>query len=219
MTQTPKTVDQLSQPKGSQNLKLLSSPNSLEDFTQYACILHKISGKGILQTDFPVIINSEVKEFIHYFQNEEDFTRKSLFRAGAYFPLMKSIFRENNLPEDLVFLAFIESGFNSYAYSRAGASGQWQFMKATAKYYDLQVDLWVDERRDPEKSTRAAVKYLKVLYSRFGDWYLAITAYNAGEQKVANAIKRYKTTNYWILQKKRYLKLESRNFVPKLLAA
>ncbi|MBW2605987.1 MAG: LysM peptidoglycan-binding domain-containing protein, partial [Deltaproteobacteria bacterium] len=74
-------------------------------------------------------------------------------------------------------------------------------------------------RRDPEKSTRAAVKYLKVLYSRFGDWYLAITAYNAGEQKVANAIKKYKTTNYWILQKKRYLKLESRNFVPKLLAA
>ena len=133
--------------------------------------------------------------------------------------MMKSIFRENGLPEDLVFLALIESGFNPYAYSRARACGPWQFMKATGKNYGLKVDLWVDERRDPEKSTRAAAKYLKDLYKRFGDWYLAVTAYNAGEQKVANAIKRYQTTDFWLLQKKSYLKLESRNFVPKLLAA
>jgi len=202
-----------------QNLDSMTSRNSLDDCTRYASILNKVSGKGIFQTDFPVVVNGEVKKFIQYFQHEKDFMRKALVRSGAYFPMMKKIFKKNNLPEDLVYLALIESGINPNAYSRAGACGPWQFMSATAKRYGLQVDLWVDERRDPEKSTRAAVKYLEDLYGRFGDWYLAVAAYNAGEYKVANAIKIYKTNDFWLLQKKRYLKLETRNFIPKLLAA
>ena len=215
-TYPPKTLNQL---KDSPNLQFLSSSNSLSDFTEYASTIHKLTGKGVFHTDFPLTVNRVVKEFIYYFQKEEEFTKKSLKRSKLYLPLLKSIFKENNLPEDLVFLAFIESGFNPYAYSRSGACGIWQFMRSTAKRYGLQVDLWVDERRDPEKSTRAAAKYLKDLYSKFGDWYLAVTAYNAGEQKVAQAIKKYKTTEYWSLRNKPYLKLESRNFVPKLLAA
>ena len=201
------------------DLQSLTSTNSLQECIEYACCVHNAFGKGISQGDFPVVARSEVKEFIQYFQRNKDFMRKSLEQSGVYFPLMKSVLRENELPEDLVFLALIESGFNPYAYSRAGACGPWQFMKATGRMYGLKVDLWVDERRDPEKSTRAAVHYLKDLYARFGDWYLAITAYNAGERKVANAMKRYKTDKFWVLQKKRYLKLESRNYVPKLLAA
>jgi membrane-bound lytic murein transglycosylase D len=117
-----------------------------------------------------------------------------------------------------VYLSLIESGFNPHAHSPAGAAGPWQLMKGTAQRYGLRVDQWVDERRDPEKSTRAAVKYLKNLYAMFGDWYLALTAYNAGEGKVAEAIQRYKSTDLWHLREQTYLKQESRDFVPKLLA-
>ena len=145
--------------------------------------------------------------------------RSSLARAEEYLPLMTSIFRENAIPEELAYLSLIESGFNPHAYSPAGACGPWQLMKATARRYGLKVDAWVDERRDPEKSTRAAGRYLKDLYGMFGDWYLAVAAYNAGEGKVAEAIRRYNTTDLWDLREKSYLKLETREFVPKLLAA
>lgn len=171
------------------------------------------------ESDFPLVCNDTVKEFICYFQERENFVKHSLARAEQYLPMMKSIFREHDLPEDLVYLSLVESGFNPHAFSPAGASGPWQFMKSTARRYGLEVNQYVDERKDPEKSTRAAVRYLKDLYSMFGDWYLAVTAYNAGERNVAEAVKRCNTDDFWKLQKISHLKAESREFVPKLLAA
>ena len=211
-------IVQLVRPQGFKYQKFLAHEYSWDGY-QYACILKNLYNKGVIQGDFPLIYNSPVETFIQYFQNKENFMKAALGRAETYRPLMTSIFRENEIPEDLVYLSLIESGFNPRAYSRAGACGPWQLMKGTAQRYGLRVDKWVDERRDPEKSTQAAVKYLKDLYTMFGDWYLALTAYNAGEGKVAAAIQRYNSTDLWYIREKTYLKQESCDFVPKLLAA
>jgi len=211
-------IVQLVRPQGFKYQKFLAHEYSWDGY-QYACILKNLYNKGVIQGDFPLIYNSPVETFIQYFQNKENFMKAALGRAETYRPLMTSIFRKNEIPEDLVYLSLIESGFNTHAYSSAGACGPWQLMKGTAQRYGLRVDRWVDERRDPEKSTQAAVKYLKNLYTMFGDWYLALTAYNAGEGKVAAAIQKYNSTDLWYLREKTYLKQESCDFVPKLLAA
>jgi membrane-bound lytic murein transglycosylase D len=132
---------------------------------------------------------------------------------------MRNLLRENGLPEDLVYMALIESGFNPYAYSRRKASGPWQFIYLTGKKYGLKLNYWIDERRDPEKSTIAAAKYLKDLYDLFECWYLAAAGYNAGEGKIMNAIKRYRTEDFWELTKYRYLKKETKDYVPQMIAA
>jgi membrane-bound lytic murein transglycosylase D len=134
--------------------------------------------------------------------------------------MIVEILREEGLPEDLAYIAMIESGFNPRAYSSARAVGLWQFMPRTGKHFGLDYNWWIDERRDPEKATRAAAKYFKVLYKRFNSWELAAASYNAGEGRVARALKKYKTDDYWELVKhKRSLKLETRDYVPKLMAA
>jgi membrane-bound lytic murein transglycosylase D len=132
---------------------------------------------------------------------------------------MKNLLREKGLPEDLVYMSLIESGFNPYAYSRRKASGPWQFIYLTGKKYGLKANWWVDERRDPEKSTIAAAKYLKDLYDLFACWYLAAAGYNAGEGKIMNAMKRYRTEDFWELTKYRYLKRETKDYVPQMIAA
>jgi membrane-bound lytic murein transglycosylase D len=132
---------------------------------------------------------------------------------------MKIHLKENGVPEDLVYLALIESGFNPYAYSRAKASGPWQFISLTGKRYGLQANGWVDERRDPEKSTIAAARYLKDLYDLFECWYLAVAGYNAGETRIATAVKRYGTGDFWELTKYRDLKQETKDYVPQIIAA
>jgi len=132
---------------------------------------------------------------------------------------MKNVLKEHGLPEDLVYMSLIESGFNPYAYSRAKAVGLWQFMSMTGKRYGLRVNWWVDERRDPEKSTIAAARYLKDLYEMFACWYLAAAGYNAGEYKIINAIKRYRTEDFWKLTNYRYLKRETKDYVPLMIAA
>ncbi len=132
---------------------------------------------------------------------------------------MKSILRENYLPEDLVFLALIESGFNPKAYSPASASGPWQFIRGTATRYGLRVDRWVDERRDPVKSTKAAAAYLKDLYGMFGNWPLAMASYNSGEGNVARAVNRNNTLDFWELRKTRSLPSETKEYIPKFMAA
>jgi membrane-bound lytic murein transglycosylase D len=143
-----------------------------------------------------------------------------LARSGKYMSLMKSILRENYMPEDLVFLALIESGFNPKAYSLAQASGPWQFIRGTAARYGLRVDQWVDERRDPVKSTEAAAAYLKDLYGMFGSWPLAMASYNAGEGNVARAITRTGgVQDFWKLRKTRYMPSETKDYVPKFIAA
>ena len=169
---------------------------------------------------FPTLLNDQVKKFIDLFQTKADgFFTRSLARSQAYEGMMKKILREKNLPEELFYLALIESGYNPNAQSRAKATGIWQFMNLTGKRYGLRVDKWVDERRDPEKSTHAAAEYLKNLYEMFNCWYLAAAGYNAGEGKVIQAMKRAKSQDFWEISKHRYLKRETKEYVPMLLAA
>ena len=171
-------------------------------------------------SDIPITLNERVEYFIQYFTT----TKRKVFErwlelAGRYRPMIQEILREYGLPEDLVYLAMIESGFNPFAYSRAGACGIWQFIRSTARKYGLKIDYWVDERRDPEKATRAAAKYLLELYNEFDCWHLASASYNAGEAKLRTAIKRYGTKDFWKLCRYRYLKKETKNYVPKMIAA
>ncbi len=170
--------------------------------------------------DIPIVINEKVEHFLNYFQTTG---RKSfsnwLARSGKYIPFMREVLKTNGLPEDLVYLAMIESGFNPYAYSRSKALGPWQFIYLTGKRYGLKSNWWVDERRDPEKSTIAAARYLKDLYDMFECWYLAAAGYNAGENKIANGMRRYRTEDFWELTKHRYLKKETKDYVPQMIAA
>jgi membrane-bound lytic murein transglycosylase D len=170
--------------------------------------------------DIPIVINDQVEAFIEYFRTTH---RKPfalwLQRSGRYIPMMKEVLKANGLPEDLVYMALIESGFNPKAYSRRRASGPWQFITRTGKRYGLDVDWWIDERRDPEKSTIAAARHLKDLYDQFSCWYLAAAGYNAGAGKIARAIQRYRTEDFWELTKHKYLKRETRHYVPKMIAA
>jgi membrane-bound lytic murein transglycosylase D len=170
--------------------------------------------------DIPIVMNGKVEQFIHYFQTKIRHKFVTwLGRSEKYISFMRSLLREYGLPEDLVYMALIESGFDPYAYSRAKAVGQWQFIYLTGKRYGLRVNWWVDERRDPEKSTIAAAKYLKDLYDMFACWYLAAAGYNAGEYKIIKAIKRYKTEDFWKLTQQRYLKRETKDYVPLMIAA
>jgi membrane-bound lytic murein transglycosylase D len=170
--------------------------------------------------DIPIVINDQVEAFIEYFRTTH---RKPfalwLQRSGRYIPMMKEVLKANGLPEDLVYMALIESGFNPKAYSRRRASGPWQFITRTGKRYGLEVDWWIDERRDPEKSTIAAARHLKDLYDQFSHWYLAAAGYNAGAGKISRAIERYRTEDFWELTKHKYLKRETRHYVPKMIAA
>ena len=173
-----------------------------------------------ISATFPSLFNEKVEEFIDFFQTRgDDFFQRALGRSQAYEEMMKKILREKNLPEELFYLALIESGFNPRASSRARASGIWQFITKTAKRYGLKVDKWVDERRDPEKSTYAAAEYLKSLYEMFNNWDLAAASYNAGEGKVLKAMKRAKSQDFWEISQHRYLKRETRKYVPMFLAA
>jgi membrane-bound lytic murein transglycosylase D len=171
--------------------------------------------------DFPVVENDKVRYFIDYFSGRARGTFKLwLERSGRYLPMMRRIFAEAGLPQDLAYLAMVESGFNDKAYSWAHAVGPWQFIASTGKRFGLQSDWWRDERRDPEKATRAAASFLASLYDQFdGDWYLAVASYNAGPGKLRQAIKRYKTRDFWQLCRGKYLRTETKNYLPKLLAA
>jgi len=170
--------------------------------------------------DIPIVINERVEQFIQCFQtSKRDKFVTWLARSGRYIPVMRKLLKEHGLPEDLVYMAFIESGFDPYAYSRSKAVGPWQFIYLTGKRYGLKVNWWVDERRDPEKSTIAAAKYLKDLYETFACWYLAAAGYNAGEYTIVKAMKRHRTEDFWALTKARYLKRETKDYVPLMIAA
>jgi len=170
--------------------------------------------------DVPIVLNESVEAHMEYFQTViRDRFELWLSRSGRYIPLMKEIFKSYGLPEDLVFVALIESGFNPIAYSRAKAVGPWQFIKGTGRKYGLRIDEWIDERRDPIKSTIAAAKYLRDLYNMFGSWPLALASYNAGEGKVMRAMARTRSDDFWDLRSTRYLRRETKNYVPKFMAA
>lgn len=170
--------------------------------------------------DFPVVENDKVRYFVDYYSGRAKNTfRIWLERSGRYLPMMSAIFAEAGLPKDLAYLAMVESGFNDKAYSWAHAVGPWQFIESTGRHYGLQNDWWHDERRDPEKATRAAARFLSDLYTAFdGDWYLAVASYNAGPGKLRQAVKRYNSRDFWELCRGEYLQDETKNYLPKLLA-
>lgn len=138
-----------------------------------------------------------------------------LSRSGKYLPMIEKVLKEEGLPEELKYLPMIESGYSPYAYSSASAVGLWQFINSTGKRFGLQIDSWVDERRDPAKATRAAAAYLKQLHGMFDSWPLAMASYNCGEGRVGGAIRRNNTNDYWQLD----LPMETCNYVPKFFAA
>lgn len=171
-------------------------------------------------TLFPSLLHERVRQFIQYFQTQgEEFFSASLARSRAYEPMMKGILRRKNLPEELFYLALIESGYKPKARSKAKATGIWQLMPQTARRFGLRVNRWIDERLDPEKSTQAAAEYLKSLYELFQCWDLAAASYNAGEGKVLSAMKKTSSQNFWQISRHRYLKQETKKYVPKFLAA
>ncbi len=175
---------------------------------------------GAIQYDFPVLMNKQVQMYIDLFQNEERGAFSNwLSRSKRYLPVIRKDLKSAGLPLDLAYLAMIESGFNQRAYSTAQATGLWQFMSDTAKQYNLRVDRYVDQRRDAEKSTKAAVAMLSDLYHQFGDWYLAVAAYNAGAGKISAGLKKYNVSSFWDLARKQYLNLETIRYVPELMAA
>jgi membrane-bound lytic murein transglycosylase D len=170
--------------------------------------------------DMPITLNEVVKKSIDYFKSSTS-SRFNMWlnRSGRYLSLMKDILKEEGLPQDLVYLVIIESGFNPYAYSWAKAVGYWQFISSTAKRYGLRINWWVDERRDPVKSTIAAAKYLKDLYDLFGSWNLALAAYNGGEGRVLRGLSKIRGGDFWDLRDTRYIKRETKEYVPRYMAA
>ena len=170
--------------------------------------------------DIPIDVNEAVVAYVRFFQTpvvRKHFV-KWLGRLPRYQERYRAILREAGLPEDTIFLAMIESGFANLAYSRAKAAGPWQFIPATGKRMGLAQDFWVDERRNPEKSARAAAVYLKALYKEFGDWRLAWAGYNAGEGKIEKAKKKGQL-DFWTMARGKILKRETKGYVPKLMAA
>jgi membrane-bound lytic murein transglycosylase D len=169
---------------------------------------------------YPVVLNAEVQRFLQRFTRERrEVVGLWVSRSARYMGMMREVLKSRGLPEELAFTAMIESGFNPVAVSRAGAVGLWQFMASTARLYGLRVDRWVDERRDPEKSTFAAASYFRDLYRQFGSWALAQAAYNAGDVKVARAIRATGSTDFWVLARSRHLRQETKEFVPQIQAA
>lgn len=191
-----------------------SLPDEIDQFLQAASPLPYIG-------DFPLSHHQRVDNLIkRYSGPQKKMFAQWLERAGRYIPKIQMVFASEGLPLDLAYLAMIESGFNVRAYSWAHAAGPWQFIEGTGRLYGLKNDWWQDGRLDLEKSTRAAAKHLKYLYDRFdGDWYLAVAAYNAGGGTIRKAIKESNSRDFWTLTEGKVLREETRNYLPKLLAA
>jgi len=173
------------------------------------------------QSDFPLVVNDYVAGFISYFSNSpagHAHLLRSLERAGKYKDMISKVLREEGVPQDLIYLAVAESGFQPQALNaKSGAGGMWQFMPTGA--YGLARNGWVDERFDPEKSSRAYARYIKSLYNQFGDWYLAMAAYDWGPGYVQRSVMRTGYADYWELYRRNALPQETKNYVPGIIAA
>jgi len=173
-----------------------------------------------LDFDVPIVRTPKIGKHIQFFTfHIRDRFEMWLHRLERHRPMVEQVFAEFNLPADLIFLSLVESGFSTNAVSRSKAVGPWQFIKSTARTYGLRVDKWIDERRDPVKSTLAAAQYLRDLYHVFGSWPLAMAAYNAGERRVGRALARAHADDFWDLTDTKLIKRETKEYVPRFLAA
>jgi len=172
------------------------------------------------KSDLPLMLNDQVAMFINYFSSTKGrhTLEHGLTRAGLYRDMISQTFKEVGVPQDLIYLAMAESGFQPLAVSRAGARGMWQFMAGRGSMYGLDRNWWVDDRQDPVKSTRAAAMHLKDLYDEFGDWYLAMAAYNTGPGNIQHAVERTGYADFWELYRRGVLPQETRNYVPIIVA-
>src|SRR5580698_7979985 len=171
------------------------------------------------RSDLPLMMTDQVAGYITYFSGRgRGVFERAFARSGRYHDMIVSTLKEEGVPQDLIYLAQAESGFHPLAVSRAGARGIWQFMASRGRGYGLHHSMWVDDRQDPEKSTRAAARHLKDLYNQFGDWYLAMAAYNSGPGTVQSAVKRTGYADFWELYRRNVLPKETRNYVPIILA-
>lgn len=200
------------------NFSIYAQSEELEDFyldTSYDLIEDRL---GCIEHTIPLNFNERVKAFVDYFTiRNRPYTKGIIEKRNLFFPIFEELLAEYDLPDELKYLSIIESGLNPNAISRVGAGGLWQFMPATGKMYRLKQSWYIDERMDPYKSTEAACKYLKQLYNMFGDWELALAAYNTGPGNVRRAIRRsgYKRS-FWEVY--RYLPRETRSYVPQFVA-
>jgi membrane-bound lytic murein transglycosylase D len=170
-------------------------------------------------SDLPLMMTDQVAGYIAYFQGRgRGVYERAFARSGRYHDMIIATLKDEGVPQDLIYLAQAESGFHPLAVSRAGARGIWQFMASRARGYGLSHNMWVDDRQDPVKSTRAAAQHLKDLYAQFGDWYLAMAAYNSGPGTVQAAVKRTGYADFWELYQRNVLPKETRNYVPIILA-
>lgn len=171
-------------------------------------------------TGIPLVVNDAVEHYINYFSTtNRDVFQRWLKNKRLYEPLVRRILKEYGLPEDLVYVAMIESGFNLQAHSPMDAVGPWQFIPETGKRYGLTVNHWIDERRDIQKSTVAAARYLHELFDQFDCWYLVAAAYNGGENRLDRLIQKHGTRDFWQLRTHKTLPRETREYVPRLIAA
>jgi membrane-bound lytic murein transglycosylase D len=171
------------------------------------------------RSGLPLVMTDQVAGYINYYSNRGRGTlERALARSGRYEDMIRRTLQEEGVPQELIYLAQAESGFHPLAVSRAGARGMWQFMGSRAKGYGLERSWWVDDRQDPEKATRAAAHHLKDLYNQFGDWYLAMAAYNSGPGRVQSAVKRTGYADFWELYRRNVLPKETRNYVPIIVA-
>jgi membrane-bound lytic murein transglycosylase D len=203
-----------SEATASQEIKDLEKLGSWEGKAKHSLDVSKIN------SDFPIVINPQVEYYLDLFQNQQ----KKIFanwlaRSGRYVPMIRQQLAAAGLPQDLVYLSMIESGFKPNAYSSAKAVGLWQFMEPAAARFGLQVNSSLDERRDPLLSTKAAIEYLSDLYRQFDNWDMAVAAYNAGEGRISKGLQKYNCKNFWDLAEEDYLALETKRYVPQLIAA
>jgi membrane-bound lytic murein transglycosylase D len=171
------------------------------------------------RSDLPLMMTDQVAGYITYFSGHgRGVFERAYARSGRYHDMIVSTLKAEGVPQDLIYLAQAESGFHPLAVSRVGARGIWQFMASRGRGYGLHHNMWVDDRQDPEKSTRAAARHLKDLYNQFGDWYLAMAAYNSGPGTVQAAVKRTGYADFWELYRRNVLPKETRNYVPIIMA-